>query len=226
MKLLMRILMILYSFIGLWLKFLILRNCFHGLESLFHLSQVLGSDLINMTELIICWIFIVFLRRKKLRNGFHILRTMQIILMKIILQLLERMFERKFIEKIFNLKKLRKKLMLRFSCLFILIGVFLNEKDEFTDHVSLRPIKVLMLLFRVSILIGKVIATVFIVVRVIFSQICIHPYFNFPSPCYEYHFFHNIKISHFLIQYFKSVKSCLVHVQKVIKRNVIYLLQT
>lgn len=125
-KFLERIFMILHSFIGLWLKFLILRNRFHWLKSLFYLSQVLGSDLINMTQLIIRRTVIVVLRRKKFWNWSHILRTMQVILMEVILKLFQGMFKGKFIKEIFSLKKLGEKLVLGFSSLVILIGVFLN----------------------------------------------------------------------------------------------------
>lgn len=220
MKFLERIFIILHSFIGLWLKLLILRNRFHWLEGLFYLSQVLGSDLIYMTQLIIWRTVIVVLRRKKFGNRSHILRTMQVILMEVILKLFEGMFKGKFIKQVFSLKKLGEKLVLGFSSLVILIGVFLNEQNEFPYHVSLRAIKILMLIFWVSILARRIIA-VFIVIGVIFGQVCIHPYFNFSSPCYEYHLLHDIKISHFFVQHFKSVKGWFVHVQKVIKRNVV-----
>jgi len=108
---------------------------------------VLCCDLIYMTQLIIWRTVIVVLRRKKFGNRSHILRTMQVILMEVILKLFEGMFKGKFIKQVFSLKKLGEKLVLGFSSLVILIGVFLNEQNEFPYHVSLRAIKILMLIF-------------------------------------------------------------------------------
>lgn len=116
--------------------------------------------------------------------------------------------------------------MLRLAHLLIFIRVLLDQEDESTDHISLRTMNVFMLIFGVSLWMWRIVRGVFVIIGIIFSKISIHPYFHLSFSRNEDHFLDNIKIPDLFIEQFETTEGGKVHVEQIIKWNIINFLQS
>lgn len=66
----------------------------------------------------------------------------------------------------------------------------------------------------------------FLVIGVVFGQVSVHPDLDLACLSDENHLLHDVEVPDFLVQNFKPVESGFVHVQQVLERNVVDLLES
>jgi hypothetical protein len=66
----------------------------------------------------------------------------------------------------------------------------------------------------------------FLVVRIVFSEIGVHPDLDSAGFGDEDHFLDDIKVANFFVEKFESIKCGFVHVKKILEWNVVNLLES
>ncbi len=205
----------------------VLNDSFHGLKLLLHLGQMLGSNLIDMTQFVVCCPSLSeLIMRKQLGNWLHVIRRMEAIFSQVNLKLVQTVLKGQLVKYVFTFQKLRKELIL--LCLIWvkkLVRVFLNHEDKFADHICLWTINVLRLALGESGFTRTWCIATFLVVRVVFGKVRVHPHFNLASFGDEDHFFDDIKVAHLFIQVLEAIQCGPVHVQQILEGDVVDLLQ-